>query len=152
LDVTVYSVADIRPVLRIYAPDSRTPVHADDVSKWRELLLAEVPFDSDELARAWEVAPLRSTLPAIGGLAMDELGRLWVGAYVQPGAAARSWTVFGTDGHPNFVVDLPAAESVRLPGSGEILALGHDRIALLRRDRLGVESVEAWSFQSPTEP
>jgi len=145
LDLTVFS-SDLHPTLRLVAPpESRTVSHAD-VRAWREYLAANLPVDDPGIRSAFEAGPVRERFPGFDGLELDGRGRIWVGEYLVPGAKERRWVVFSEGGRPIGQVRMPAYQSGRLPGRTELLAVGADRIAILRTTRLDEEYVEVWRF------
>lgn len=149
LDVTVFD-AELKPALRLVAPRTRKAVTAEERSGWRQYVLQRLPMDIDDVRRAWERAPVRETLPGFDGLAIDVEGRLWIGEAGVPGAATRRWVVFGPDGTPEGELRVPALWSGYLPGSTELLAVGRDRIALLRRNDMDEDVVDVWTVRSGT--
>ncbi|GMV06190.1 MAG: hypothetical protein AMXMBFR53_24660 [Gemmatimonadota bacterium] len=143
LDVTVFD-ADLKAVLRLVAPAAgRAPTPAQQKA-WREFALARLPMDDEQVRTAWSEAPIRGTFPGFDGLDVDPEGRLWLSEATVPGSARRRWVVFAADGTPLAEWEPLALWPSYLPGRTELLALGGDRVALLRRDQLDEESVEVW--------
>lgn len=145
LDLTVFTSA-LQPRLRLIAPSNAQIPSEDDVRDWREYLTDNLPMDDEGVLRAYDEGPVRDRFPGFDGLELDGEGRIWVGEFLEPGAEERRWMVFSADGPPLGQVQVPARRIGRLPGRTELLAVGADRIAILRRTRLDEEYVEVWRF------
>lgn len=84
-------------------------------------------------------------LPAIGSVLLDEEGRIWVSRFLppsdlgsllageEPWSQEHAWHVLGQDGSP--------LARVRLPPMGRLVAATGDRVLMIMRDSLDVESV-----------
>jgi hypothetical protein len=96
---------------------------------------------------------LPDTLPALGGVLMDESGRVWVARFQPPidfrvALSGRVdyewrqediWHVLAADGKP--------IARVRLPAETRLLAVRSDRIAVVTRDDLDAETVRVLAIE-----
>lgn len=146
LDLTVYTEG-ARPGLRLVAPPPSQVPTDEDVSNWRDQLAEDLPRDDPSVRRAYEAAPVRDRFPGFDGLEIDSEGRIWIGEFLRPGKDERRWMVFSPSGEPLGQVRLPRAAFSKFPGRTEVLAVGPDRVALLRRTWLDEQYVEVWSFE-----
>ena len=145
LDLRVYSEALV-PILRVVASmESRIPTE-EDVAHWLVLLSENLPRDDPTVRRAYAAAPVRNRFPGFDGLKLDSKGRIWVGEYLRPSETERRWVIFAPSGEPVGQVRFPASGFASLPGRTELLAVGEDRVALLRRNRFDGEYVEVWTL------
>lgn len=137
------SVLDaVRPPMDASLSDLRSvnPEAADD--------LIETLFHSDALP---------DVLPALGSVLLDEDGRIWVSRFrptvdlgvattggYEPWSQEDVWHVLSADG-------IPVAR-VRLPSDTRLLAVREDRVAVVTRDSLGVESVRVLAIEAGEGP
>jgi hypothetical protein len=121
-------------VLIVEAGVPGPPVTDEDRDEFRERWLEA---DQPGLARALEevIAAMPTTKPAITGLLVDDVGRLWVRRSVPAGAAPR-YDVFSRDGDHLFGVELGFEPSQFLPPR-----IRRDRIYALVSDELDVPFV-----------
>ncbi|MDZ7779497.1 MAG: hypothetical protein U5R14_06085 [Gemmatimonadota bacterium] len=143
LDVMVYD-SDMAPLRRIVAPGRNGEVGRSEESAWEKRRSSMVPLDDEGIRKVWNEAPIHETLPGFEGLQVDPDGSLWIGEATIPGEALRRWVIFSPDGIPEAELKVPTEQFGYLPGRTELLAVGRDRIALLRRTRLDEEYVEVW--------
>ena len=129
LNIVVYD-ADAQPIRRI-AGGPTVEVDAADVERWRSDMVESWSRAPEEMRRALVDVPHNPTYPAFSHLVLDDVGRLWIGAYARPTAAERAWVVIGTDGE--------VQETLMLPAEARILDVASDRIVLLSRDELDEE-------------
>lgn len=92
---------------------------------------ARQPFTPDSVPE--HLAAAADSLPAYRELQVDSEGRVWVKSPVADLAPHAEWRVFSDGGLEARTIDLPATTSV-------LDAVG-DRLLLLERDSLGVETV-----------
>lgn len=145
LDLTVFDSA-LKVTLRLVARSSkRHPTDAQEKA-WRDFISGRMSLNDDDVRRAWAEGPIRETLPGFDGLAVDSEGRLWIAEATVPGSARRRWVVFDADGTPVGEWKVRATWHSYLPGRTELLAVGSDRVALLRRTEFDEESVEVWQI------
>lgn len=145
LDITVYDER-ITPALRLVAAAETRAPSRNEADRWREDLLEDMPMETEEIRQAWSDGPIRDRYPGFDGLAVDDAGRVWVGDYPELDARSRRWVVFSRDGTPAGQIHLPLLGFRRIPGDTELLAVGRNRLALLRTNALDEEFVEVWTF------
>ncbi|RMH12306.1 MAG: hypothetical protein D6701_13690 [Gemmatimonadetes bacterium] len=122
-------------VLRVDRP--RRPVGGPAIDAYRHALLEDA--ESEEAGRAalqrMRDMPLPDRMPALGALAFDDLGNLWVMDYRPRGEAGPNrWTVFAPDGAP--------IGRVATPDGFQPTQVGEDFVVGVGRDELGVERIE----------
>lgn len=133
-------------------------VSRSDIAAERARLLEERPgrggvpavilqgMSLSELSRpgvenAIEMLTHRSTRPAFSVMHSDMLGRVWVAEHADPGSSGfRRWLVLDDAFSPLARVDIPA--------DIEVLAIGRDRIAVLRTDELGIQTILAMIIET----
>ena len=168
LDVTLYQGP--APLTRIRGGHSPVTVTAREKQAWTELVLETYPEDFRPIQRELlEQSTVRETYPAFGAVRVDPEGRIWIGDYTRLTDRERRWTVLGPDGRPLGAVGLPVfrPELLRLregsitgygavehettipSASHELLDVGAGRLAILRRDELGVEFIEVYEVDLP---
>lgn len=147
LDVMVYD-SGLAPLHRIVAPGRNGEVGIRERSAWQRRRASLVPLEDEGIRRAWNEAPVHATLPGFEGLQVGPDGWIWVGEAIVPGESLRRWVIFSPDGIPEAELKVPAEQFGYLPGRTELLAVGRDRIALLRRTRLDEEYVEVWEVEA----
>jgi hypothetical protein len=145
LDVMMYDSL-MTPVLRIVAPSRNGDVGSREEAAWEKQRASLVPLDDELIRRVWGEAPVHETLPGFDGLQLGPDASLWIGEAIVPGESTRRWFVFSPDGIPEAELSVPAEQLGYLPGRTELLAVGPERIALLRRTRLDEEYVEVWEI------
>lgn len=92
---------------------------------------AREPFSPDSVP--WHLAGAADSLPAYRAIQVDSDGRIWVQSPAPQGAMTAEWRVFADNGMVGHTLSLPASTSV-LDAVGE-------RVLLLERDTLDVETV-----------
>ncbi len=115
----------------------RKPINADAWRREADRMYAATPG----LAHAMGSAPRPSYAPVFGDFILDDSGRLWAGAWTPRDRPGRdqTWTV----------VD-PRRRSMRLVQvGGRVLAVAGDRVLVVRRDDLDVESVVVLRVERP---
>ena len=154
LNLTLYRGA--APVTRIrggYSPRMVTPAEKEE---WTETFLGIFP---EEVRASWrrrlEQSTVGNTYPAYGAISVDADGRIWIGDYPKLADEMRRWTILEADGTPVGTLRLPVLrplwleDTVAVTGQPhEVLDVAHGRIAVLRRDELGVEFVEVYEVVS----
>lgn len=123
-------------------PDQATP---DEIEEYREILLAKIP-DTPEAVKAWRGGPVRTSVPPLGALAMDDQDRVWVAAGKRPGQKRRLWVVFDSTGMPYGRVSLPT-EFWGILRFNELLDVSGGRVALRLHTRLDEEYIEVWEVR-----
>lgn len=150
LNLTLYRGA--APVTRIRGGYSPRMVTAAEKEEWTEAFLEIFP---EEARASWrrrlEQSTVRDTYPAYGAISVDADGRIWIGDYPRLADDTRRWTILEADGTPVGTLSLPVLrpiwleDTVAMTGQPhEVLDVAHGRIAVLRRDELGVEFVEVY--------
>lgn len=155
LDLTLYRGA--APVARIRGGHSQRLVTAAEKEEWTETFLEIFPEQArPNWRRRLERSTVRDTYPAYGAISVDADGRIWIGDYPRLADDMRRWTILEADGTPVGTVDLPVLrplwleDTVAVTGEPhELLDVAHGRIAVLRRDELGVERVEVYEVMPP---
>jgi len=154
LNLTLYRGA--APVTRIRGGYSPRMVTAAEKEEWTETFLGIFP---EEVRASWrrrlEQSTIRDTYPAYGAISVDADGRIWIGDYPRLADEMRRWTILEADGTPVGTLRLPVLrptwleDTVAVTGQpNEVLDVAHGRIAVLRRDELGVEFVEVYEVVS----
>lgn len=154
LNLTLYRGA--APVTRIRGGYSPRMVTAAEKEEWTETFLGIFP---EEVRASWrrrlEQSTVRDTYPAYGAISVDAEGRIWIGDYPKLADEMRRWTILEADGTAVGTLRLPVLRPIWLEDtvavSGqphELLDVAHGRIAVLRRDELGVEFVEVYEVVS----
>ncbi|MCE2423174.1 MAG: hypothetical protein J4G03_07700 [Gemmatimonadetes bacterium] len=150
LNLTLYR--GTAPVTRIRGGYSPRMVTAAEKEEWTETFLGIFP---EEVRANWrrrlEQSTIRDTYPAYGAISVDADGRIWIGDYPRLADEMRRWTILEADGTPVGTLRLPVLrptwleDTVAVTGQpNEVLDVAHGRIAVLRRDELGVEFVEVY--------
>lgn len=138
------------PVTRLRGGYSPRMVTAAEKEEWTEAFLAILP---EQVHASWrrrlEQSAVRDTYPAYGAISVDANGRIWIGDYPKLADETRRWTILEADGTPVGTLSLPVLRPIWLEDTvavtgqpHEVLDVAHGRIAVLRRDDLGVEFVE----------
>ena len=150
LDLTLYR--GTAPVTRIRGGYSPRTVTAAEKEEWTETFLGMFP---EQVRANWrrrlEQSTVRDTYPAYGAISVDADGRIWIGDYPKLADEMRRWTILEADGTPVGTLSLPVLRPIWLEADvamagepHEVLDVAHGRIAVLRRDDLGVEYVEVY--------
>lgn len=150
LNLTLYRGAT--PVTRIRGGYTPRMVTAAEKEAWTETFLAIFP---EEARASWrrrlEQSTVRNSYPAYGAISVDANGRIWIGDYPKLADETRRWTILEADGTPVGTLSLPVLRPIWLEDTvavtsqpHEVLDVAHGRIAVLRRDALGVEFVEVY--------
>ena len=103
---------------------------------WRRERTANLP-DIPGLEEAFDDVRVSEWYPAFDGLAVDELGQVWIGEY-PTGDSLQTWWVVGREG---------LVTAFRVPPGGSVLAARGSRIAFLVRGELGEESVVVYRIE-----
>ena len=154
LNLTLYRGATA--VTRIRGGYSPRMVTAAEKEEWTETFLGIFP---EEARASWrrrlEQSAVRDSYPAYGAISIDAAGRIWIGDYPKLADEMRRWTILEADGTPVGTLRLPVLrpiwieDTVAVTGQPhEVLDVAHGRIAVLRRDALGVEFVEVYEVVS----
>ena len=154
LNLTLYR--GTAPVTRIRGGYSPRMVTAAEKEEWTETFLGIFP---EEVHANWrrrlEQSTIRDTYPAYGAISVDADGKIWIGDYPRLADEMRRWTILEADGTPVGTLRLPVLrptwleDTVAVTGQpNEVLDVAHGRIAVLRRDELGVEFVEVYEVVS----
>lgn len=152
---------DLQPVMGIRWLDQQEPLTPSRLRAVRGPMSASIPElraaapeAADRVIDAlFDPANLPAALPALGSVLLDEAGRMWVsrfrlsedirfamtGGYVQWNEED-VWHVLDTDGTP--------IARVRLPAETRLLAVLSDRVLVVARDSLDVETVRVLEIQS----
>ncbi len=125
------------------APDPATP---DEIQEYREVLLAKIPMDTPLAIEAWRTGPVRTSVPPLGALSMDDQGRVWVAGGKRPGQKRRLWVVFDSTGMPYGRVWLPT-EFWGILRFNEVLDIRDGRVAVRLHTRLDEEYIEVWEVR-----
>ncbi|MDE2805022.1 MAG: hypothetical protein OXN18_07755 [Gemmatimonadota bacterium] len=152
LNLTLYRGAT--PVTRIRGGYSARMVTAAEKEEWTETFLGVLP---EQVHASWrrrlEQSTVRDTYPAYGAISVDANGRIWIGDYPKLADQTRRWTILEADGTPVGTLSLPVLRPIWLEDTvavtgqpHEVLDVAHGRIAVLRRDELGVEFVEVYEM------
>jgi hypothetical protein len=154
LDLTLFS--GVAPVLKLRGTSSPVAATEEEKQVWRERWLSPVPQpDRARYRELLEDTPIRESFPAFGAAVVDAQGRIWVGEFARPLATLRRWWLFGSDGEPLGYLELPIyfswpyAESIPFQAEQELLDVGTDRIAVLRKNEFDEEYVEIWKIEIP---
>ena len=168
LDVTLYEGTE--PLTRIRGGHSPREVTSREKEDWVELALDIYP-EAMRPARREVLAQskVRDTYPAFGALKVDADGGIWIGGYARLEDVERRWTVFGPDGTPLGMLNLPVYRPERLKiGQGtstgwgvvelestipsawhELLDVAGGLLAVLRTGKLGEEFIEVYEVEVP---
>jgi hypothetical protein len=140
MDFSVY--ADTILILRLTSPLRVDPPPAKTVDDQEHAIVEADPGVGPAYLRAIRSAPAVSSMPAVGGVRLDDQGNIWVGAYTTVRDATRHWWIFSDHGVPVGQLDLPALNDPFLPGRMELLDVFNDRLAILRMTERGEAVVE----------
>ena len=97
---------------------------------------ARVAFEPDSVPERY--VHVADSIPAYQDVMVDSGHRIWVRAAVDAARSVTEWRVFGPDGR--FVGMLT------LPERAEVMDATADRVLLLTRGELDVESIELWAL------
>ena len=100
---------------------------------------ARVSFEPDSVPEG--VVHVADSIPAYQGVKVDSEHRIWARAAVDRARTATEWRVFGADGR--------SVGALVIPERAEVLDATRDRLLLLTRDELDVESIELWELRLP---
>ncbi len=145
LDVFVLNTS-ARLVMRIRGGAPAVATTEAEGEQWRLDRVARVrsdlPADLEaNIRRRLSEAPFRESYPAFDALAIDVVGRVWIGATAEYGEMERRWVVFGSDGAP--------LATLQLPTKAEILDATETHLLLSSRDELDVEAVSLLDVRWP---
>jgi hypothetical protein len=153
VDVSLYRGTDA--LLNISGEHPIVNIGSRDQEAWTERYISSWPEPArPRLVRTSKLWPMRETYPALGGVVVDSQGQIWIGEYPRINSTHRAWYVFAPDGRPVGKMELPVywPEPLEVentvPGFAlhELLAAAPDRIAVLMKDQLGVQSVHVFGI------
>lgn len=126
-------------VLRVLAP--LPPVTGQDVDELIEERVAalEDPSQAPAVRTSMREMPTPETMPAYGGLIVDEADFLWIQDFPRPGVRLRTWTVFDPEGTPRTRLSLPS--------DNRVLEIGEDHLMAVFEDSLGVEYLRIYPLR-----
>ena len=101
----------VRSLVRWHAP-ARDVTDADASMYKARWLDRTVEHLRPLLERRFEVMPVREQFPAVQGIEVDEIGRLWVKTYDRPGLIEQTWLAFDTSGRFTCSLRLPRGFTV----------------------------------------
>lgn len=131
LDLTLYDATDSR--LRLVA--QKVPGAISDRQRHQRDSAVAAKFGGNigaAVVRRQASMSKPASTPDIGGVLVDDVGRIWVGAYVVPGEPERTWFIFSEEGDPVGQLTLPAFGGPLLPLRTELLDVSGERIAIIR--------------------
>ena len=137
LNLTVYR-ADGSRTRRIHGEGGSGEVGDGDVSDWRSEQLAGEAGMPPEIIAVLEEVPHNKTFPTFETAILGPDEMVWIGLHARPADETRVWLVIGPDGRLRGRMDLPAG--------AQVLAVGTDRFALVRRDELDVEDFRVYAY------
>lgn len=138
LDLTVFGGTG-KALLRIRG-GRNTPVPADRIRQWREEQEASLASAPPDVRKLVLDTPVHETYPALAGVAISDLGEVWIGEYTAPSASERVWIVLGRNGELLGKLTLPVESTIVDAAGG--------KVALLERDSLDREFVSVWTIVS----
>lgn len=110
------------------------PISDADGERWRRDMVSRLGSDvPEDFRERFRQAPFRDSYPSFGKVAVDTMGRVWVGTTSLVRATERRWVIFAHDGTP--------AGTVELPVGADVLDITEDRLLTLEQDGLDVEVV-----------
>lgn len=138
--ITVWS-ADGRLLRTLKGPFEPRRVTLADLRRLRREKLAEIsdPARRAVTERGLRDAPIPRRTPAMGAVAVDADGRLWVQESPRPGGYAARWAVLGADGR--------VAALVRMPRRWWVYEIGRDYVLVGDRDEDDVEQVKLFALR-----
>lgn len=135
--------------LHLVGAGAGAPPLSTDLEAWSRNLRAKRPDVATLLLDAeHDVAAVKS-MPAIGGVVLDDKHNIWVGSYAAPGATSRHWRVFSARGELIGSTDLPAFTDPLMPSRTELMDVFGERLALLRESDDGAQYVEVRAIAHP---
>jgi hypothetical protein len=149
VDFSVY--VDTNLVLRLIAPAEARPPRAETVDGWERAVREAYPDIAATYLRAIRPASPVSSVPALGGVLLDDQGNIWAGAYATAQQPTRRWWIFSDRGVALGQLDLPTLTDPLLPGRVELLDVAGGRLALLRITESGEHIVEVRVIQRVPE-
>lgn len=147
LDLTI--VVDGAPLHRLVAAARRRPVPAAAVESWRQGVRDALGPLADEVLRSKSQSQA-SFVPDVGGVLVDDRGRIWIGEYALPQEAYRRWWCLSQEGAPLGTLVIPALHRPMMPSSTELLDVRGDRMAVLAGTDSGAVSLQVWSIRHET--
>jgi hypothetical protein len=138
--ITVYSRQGV-PSATLRSPLAPWRVQGADVAEYRKKQLEQIqdPERRREMQATLDAVPVPGVSPAFGGLAVDPDGNVWVQAYPHPADETVTWAVLGPDG--------AQLAEIRVPRPLQVMEVGRDYLLGLRRDELGVETLELYAVR-----
>ena len=113
----------------------------------REIFDQAPPDRIDMIVEAWTAEHLLPEIrPAFARLLYDDEGRLWISGFeprlIRRDYSSRQWEVVGRDGRP--------LGSLGLAPNQRLAAVRGDRVLVIERDELGVETLAAYTIERST--
>jgi len=138
--ITVWTPSG-RLLRTLEGPFAPRAVSGADRRRLRRERLEEIadPARRAVFARGLDEAPVPRRTPAMGAIAVDADGRLWVQEFARPGSDDARWAVLGADGR--------VAARVRLPRRWWIYEIGRDYLLVGDRDENDVERVKLFALR-----
>lgn len=132
LDVSRYAGRSLR--LRLVAPIRPVALTDEYRAAWDSAVASSLPGAGSALVRRMRSVTGPPTLPAVGGLLVDQSRNIWVGDYRPLGVGTRQWVMYTPDGQPQGKVLLPAWGEALLPVRTELLAVSEQYVVVLREN------------------
>jgi len=138
--ITVWSPSG-RLIRSLEGPFAPRAVSGADLRRLRRERLEEISDAARRalVARGLAEAPVPRRTPAMGALAVDADGRLWVQEFPHPGSDDAHWAVLAADGR--------VAARVRMPRGWWIYEIGRDYLLVGDRDENDVEQVKLFALR-----
>lgn len=139
LDVSLF-VSTGRLVMRIRGGHDPIATTESDGEQWRRDLVSGLGEGlPPEIREMWGGAPFRESYPAFDKVAVDVVGRVWIGTTALFREDQRRWIIFGPDGTP--------VGTVVLPVDADVLDITENRLLTLERDDLDVEEITLYEIR-----
>ena len=138
LDVTVVG-RDLKTVMRVRAPARKVAVSDEDRAAWRAQLTQRLENAPPELKALTTKIPAYDTYPDLEGIAISDVGDVWIGLRSGEGAEQDDWIIVPADGR-----DL---RTTKLPKAARVLDVRGSKAAVLHRDSMDQEFVTVYSIR-----
>lgn len=150
-DSTVAVAAPRAPVVHLFMNgEPRREIHWEAERRTvdeeaEEKLLESIRAQNDgprgrRLAERFRRIPLPDRMPAIGGLVVDDRGRIWIGEYVPPYSdEPQRWLVVSPRGEPLGTVTSPGGFTLTDVRDGRMVGLSTDEVDLIHLEVLALE-------------
>lgn len=148
LDLSLFQGTALK--LRLIQAAAPRRATALDRANWDSVVLRTWGDDGTTIVKAEAGVAGPRSLPAIGGVAIDDEHNIWVGDYITPRTSVRRWRIFSPAGELIGAIDLPAFNEAFMPSRTELLDVALGRIALLRESVDGDVFIEVRSLQRGT--